>query len=70
MTLSDITNEFEFLQRSNNAYFFMIDTNGRTMFHPMLPIPGKDYRSDPLFVSIEYFEPEAHNAGILAEMKR
>ena len=69
MTLRDITNEFEYLQRSSNAYVFMIDNTGRTILHPMLPVPGLDPRSDPLFVDIQYFEPDAEAAGILDSMK-
>ena len=70
MPLSDITNEFEYLQRSSNAYVFIIDCDGRTILHPMLPSPGLDYRSDPLFVDIRNFEPEAHMEGILDMMKQ
>ena len=70
MQLADITNEFEYLQRSDHAYVFIIDTSGRTILHPMLPIPGYDFRSDPLHVDIKYFERDADQAGILDSMKR
>ena len=70
MTLADITNEFEYLQRSDHAYIFIIDTSGRTILHPMLPIPGQDFRSEPLFVDIEYFERDAKTERILESMKK
>lgn len=70
MTVEDITNEFEYLQRSDHTYIFIIDTSGRTILHPMLPIPGQDFRSDPFFVDIEYFEPRANSEGIIGSMKR
>ena len=70
MTVEGITDEFEYLQRSDHTYIFMIDTSGRTILHPMLPIPGQDFRADPIFVYIQYFEPKAKEQGILDSMKR
>ena len=70
MTMEDITDEFEYLQRSDHTYIFIIDTSGRTILHPMLPIPGQDFRSDPFFVNIQHLEPQANEAGILDSMKR
>ena len=70
VTMDEVTNEFENLQRSDHTYIFIIDTSGRTILHPMLPIPDQDFRADPLFVDIQYFEPQAHAAGILDLMKR
>ena len=68
MTVEDITNEFEYLQRSDHTYIFIIDTSGRTILHPMLPIPDQDRRTDRFLVDIEFFEPRA--AEVLASMKR
>ena len=70
MAMEDITNEFEYLQRSDHTYIFIIDTSGRTILHPMLPIPGQDFRADPFFVDIQFLEPNAGEAGIIDSMKR
>ena len=70
MTVEDITDEFEYLQRSDDAYIFIIDTSGRTILHPMLPIPAQDSRTDRFFVDIRYLEPQAHEAGIIQSMKK
>ena len=69
MTVEDITDEFEYLQRSDHTYIFIIDTSGRTILHPMLPIPAQDSRADPFFVDIQYLEPQANEAGIINRMK-
>ena len=68
VTMDEVTNEFENLQRSDHTYIFIIDTSGRTILHPMLPIPDQDRRTDRFLVDIEFFEPRA--AEVLASMKR
>ena len=72
MTLEEITDEFESLQRSDHSYIFIINTEGRTFLHPMLPIPRGDiYAETVLFeVDIQYLEPQAVAAGIIASMER
>ena len=70
MTVEDITDEFEYLQRSDHTYIFIIDTSGRTILHPMLPNPGQDFRADSFFVDIQYLEPHAHEENIIEKMKR
>ena len=66
-TLDDLRNNFDLVE-DDSVYAFIIDHSGRTMVHPLLPHPGSDPSSDPLFVNIKVLEPEAASSGIISSM--
>lgn len=65
--LQDLKDTFGFLE-DDDIYVFIIDKTSRTLVHPLLPSPGKDISSDPLFVNIDVFEPDAAKSGVLAKI--
>ena len=70
MAVEELNDEFEYPERSENTYVFIIDKTGQTYSHPMLPKPGKDFRADPININIKYLEPQAAEAGIIESMKK
>lgn len=67
--LDDIKKMYKFIE-TESTYVFIIDETGRTLVHPLLPSPGTDAASDPIFVNIKVLEPEAERRNIITEMIR
>ena len=58
INIDDLTSDISLFQnQGSGAYAFMTNKPGRTMVHPLLPIPADAY-DDPVYLDIRALEPE------------
>ena len=69
INLNDALKKETRLDGDDYSYYFLIDTNGDTYYHPMLPSPTVP-KEQPVIVFIGILEKDALDAGILDSMMR
>ncbi|KAJ8315327.1 hypothetical protein KUTeg_007477 [Tegillarca granosa] len=66
-TLSDIVADISYFRQGEYSYAFIIDGFGRTLMHPMLPLPYS-IKDDPIYVDIKNLERSPMAAGVISSM--
>ncbi len=69
ISLSDLLAPATYFSGQTHAYTFVIDPNGLTLQHPLIPNPTA-ISIDPIFVDITHLEEQDGVASILDSMKR
>lgn len=66
-TLSDIVADISYFRQGEYSYAFIIDGIGRTLMHPLLPLPYS-VKDDPIYVDIKNLERSQMAATVVSSM--
>ena len=69
VSISDLLSDVTYFQQGGLSYAFVVDSNGRTLMHPLLPAPSS-LEHDPVFVHLTSLERDQEVADVLASMTR
>lgn len=69
LTMANLLSDITYFKQGESSYSFIIDGRGRTMMHPLLPLPSQA-SDDPIYVDVEHLERESDAAEVIASMKR
>lgn len=69
ISMSDLLSDATYFRAGELSYAFIIDGNGRTMMHPLLPRPYFTHQ-EPALVNIEYLERSPEAQEVIQSMKR
>ena len=69
LTMSNLVSDITYFQQGENSYSFIIDGRGRTLMHPLLPLPSQ-FNGDPIYVEIQHLERESDALEVIESMKR
>ncbi|XP_071141369.1 VWFA and cache domain-containing protein 1-like isoform X1 [Mytilus edulis] len=67
-TVSDIMSDISYFRLGELSYAFIIDGTGRTLIHPLLPLPDS-VKDDPIYVNIEHLERSSSATNVIESMK-
>ncbi|XP_068714501.1 VWFA and cache domain-containing protein 1-like [Montipora foliosa] len=67
VNIEDLLSDITFFNQDRKTYAFMISSSGRTLIHPLLPIPD-DPDADPIFLHIKTLEPDAEFEEVFNSM--
>ncbi|XP_076082495.1 VWFA and cache domain-containing protein 1-like isoform X1 [Mytilus galloprovincialis] len=67
-TVSDIMSDISYFRQGELSYAFIIDGTGRTLIHPLLPLPDS-VKDDPIYVNIEHLERSSSATMVIESMK-
>ncbi|XP_063407199.1 VWFA and cache domain-containing protein 1-like [Mytilus trossulus] len=67
-TVSDIMSDISYFRQGELSYAFIIDGIGRTLIHPLLPLPDS-VKDDPIYVNIEHLERSSSATMVIESMK-
>ncbi|XP_068714502.1 VWFA and cache domain-containing protein 1-like [Montipora foliosa] len=67
INIEDLLSDITFFNQDRKTYAFMISSSGRTLIHPLLPIPD-DPDADPIFLDIKTLEPDAEFEEVFNSM--
>lgn len=67
-TVSDIMSDISYFRQGELSYAFIIDGTGRTLIHPLLPLPDS-VKDDPIYVNIEHLERSSSATNVIESMK-
>ncbi|CAC5388604.1 unnamed protein product [Mytilus coruscus] len=67
-TVSDIMSDISYFRQGELSYAFIIDGTGRTLIHPLLPLP-ESVKDDPIYVNIEHLERSTSATMVIESMK-
>ena len=69
VNIEDLLSDITFFNQDRKTYAFMISSSGRTLIHPLLPIPDDPY-ADPIFLDVKTLEPDAEFEEVFNSMTR
>lgn len=67
--MSNLLSDITYFRQGENSYSFIIDGRGRTLMHPLLPLPSQA-SDDPIYVYIHHLERANAAQEIIESMKR
>ena len=70
ITMSDLLADVTYFSQGQASYAFLVDrTDGRTIMHPLLPVPSS-VTKPPIFVDIRSLEPEKGFDSVYSSIER
>lgn len=69
LTMSNLVSDITYFREGENSYSFIIDGRGRTIMHPLLPVPAQ-IQDDPIYVYIQHLERSSEALEVINSMKR
>ena len=66
--VEDLLSDITFFNQGQSTYAFVVSNSGRTLIHPLLPIPTDAY-GDPFFIDIRTLETEAEFIDVFVSIK-
>ncbi|XP_063448509.1 VWFA and cache domain-containing protein 1-like [Mytilus trossulus] len=66
--ISELLKDVEYFDEGNSSYAFMIDRNGHTIVHPLLPDPTY-LKTDPVLVDITTLERSPGSDSVMSNLK-
>jgi hypothetical protein len=67
--MSNLVSDITYFRQGENSYSFIIDGRGRTLMHPLLPLPSQA-SDDPIYVDIQHLERQSDAMEVISSMKR
>ncbi|XP_053377482.1 VWFA and cache domain-containing protein 1-like isoform X2 [Mercenaria mercenaria] len=68
LTMSNLVSDITYFRQGENSYSFIIDGRGRTLMHPLLPLPSQA-SDDPIYVDIQHLERQSAAMEVIMSMK-
>ncbi len=68
--LPEITSDIEYFSSGELSYGFIINGDGRVVYHPLVPTPHGHYTVDPIYVDIEAVETAPGTEEIIDSMRK
>ncbi|XP_060596646.1 VWFA and cache domain-containing protein 1-like, partial [Ruditapes philippinarum] len=68
VTMSNLVSDITYFRQGENSYSFIIDGRGRTLMHPLLPLPSQA-SDDPIYVDIQHLERQSDAKEVISSMK-
>ena len=67
--VEDLLSDITFFNQGQSTYAFVVSNSGRTLIHPLLPIPTDAY-GDPFFIDIRTLETETEFTDVFDSIKK
>ena len=67
--VEDLLSDITFFNQGQSTYAFVVSNSGRTLIHPLLPIPTDAY-GDPFFIDIRTLETETEFTDVFGSIKK